>query len=57
MRWGRRALIWVEPRRNSPSSRYGTEGFLIWSEAEHILAPLGGLMPLEWQIEWEEMQA
>ena len=24
--------------------------------AAHVLAPLGGLMPLEWRIEWEELQ-
>ena len=24
--------------------------------AAHVLAPLGGLMPLEWRNEWEELQ-
>jgi hypothetical protein len=24
--------------------------------AEHVLAPIGGVMPLEWQSEWEELQ-
>jgi hypothetical protein len=23
--------------------------------AAHVLAPLGGLMPLEWRIDWEEL--
>ena len=25
--------------------------------AAHVLAPIGGLMPLEWRNEWEELQA
>jgi hypothetical protein len=24
--------------------------------AAHVLAPIGGLMPLEWRIEWDELQ-
>jgi hypothetical protein len=24
--------------------------------AAHVLTPIGGLMPLEWETEWEELQ-
>ena len=24
--------------------------------AGHVLAPIGGLMPIEWRIEWDELQ-
>jgi hypothetical protein len=24
--------------------------------ADHVLAPIGGVMPIEWAMEWEELE-